>query len=162
VSESTGGAVRRLNVLVGEWTTESTHPALPGTVVHGEATFEWFEGETFLIWRERADHPDFPDAISIIGDTNGLQIHSFDSRGVYRVSDTRVTDEAWEFSMSREQDSATAFAEGAPGFSGRFVGTFEDGGDTIVGRVQLSHDDETWEDDLQVTYRRKLSRRTAD
>jgi hypothetical protein len=81
VSESTEAALRRLSVLVGEWTTESTHPALPGTVVHGQATFEWLEGERFLIWRERADHPDFPDAIVIIGDTDGLQAHSFDSRG---------------------------------------------------------------------------------
>jgi hypothetical protein len=111
VSESTEAARRRLSVLVGEWTTESTHPALPGTVVHGQATFEWLEGERFLIWRERADHPDFPDAIVIIGDTDGLQAHSFDSRGVYRVVETRISDEAWEYLMPREQPSDTAFAE---------------------------------------------------
>jgi hypothetical protein len=78
---------------------------LPGTVVHGEATFEWFEGERFLIWRERADHPDFPDAIVIIGWTDGPQAHSFDSRGVYRIMETRITDEAWEFTSPREQPS---------------------------------------------------------
>jgi hypothetical protein len=139
VSESTEAALRRLSVLVGEWTTESTHPALPGTVVHGQATFEWLEGERFLIWRERADHPDFPDAIAIIGDTDGLQAHSFDSRGVYRVVETRISDEAWEYLMPREQPSDTAFAEGTPGFSGPFVGTFED--------------------DLQTTYRRVSARR---
>jgi hypothetical protein len=76
VSESTEVALRRLSALVGEWTTASTHPAVPGTVVHGRATSEWLEGERFLIWRERADHPDFPDAIAIIGDTDGLQAHS--------------------------------------------------------------------------------------
>jgi hypothetical protein len=37
-----------------------------------------------------------------------------------------------------EQPSDTAFADGTPGFSGRFIGTFENGGNTIVGRVQLS------------------------
>jgi hypothetical protein len=73
VSESTEGALWRWSVLVGEWTTESTHPAVPGTVVHGRATFEWLDGERFLIWRERADHPDFPEAIVIIGDTDGLR-----------------------------------------------------------------------------------------
>jgi hypothetical protein len=154
MSESSEAALRKLNALVGEWTTESTHPAVPDTVVHGQATFEWLEGERFLIWRERADHPEFPDAIVIIGDTDGLRAHSFDSRGVYRVVETRITDEAWEYSMPREQPSDTAFAEGTPGFSGRFVGTFEDGGSTIVGRVQLSYDDESWQDDLMTTYRR--------
>lgn len=39
MSELADAALRRLGVLVGEWTTESTHRALPGTVVHGVATF---------------------------------------------------------------------------------------------------------------------------
>jgi hypothetical protein len=157
VSESTEAELRRLTVLLGEWATEATHPAMPGTVVHGRATFEWLEGERFLIWRESADHPDFPDAIVIIGHTDGLQAHSFDSRGVYRVLETRISDEAWEFLLHREQPSGTAFAEGAAGFSGRFVGTFADGGNTIIGRFQLSYDDETWQDDLERTYRRTRS-----
>jgi hypothetical protein len=158
MSESTETALRRLGVLVGQWTTESTHPALPDTVVHGQATFEWLEGERFLIWRESADHPDFPAAIVIIGFTDGLTAHSFDSRGVSRVMETRISEEAWEFFMPREQPSDTAFAEGTPGFAGRFVGTFEDGGNTIAGRVQLSYDDENWQDDLQTTYRRVAAR----
>jgi len=150
----TEAAVRRFGALVGEWTTESTHPALPGAVVHGQATFEWLEGERFLIWRERADHPDFPDAIVIIGWTDGLRAHSFDSRGVYRVVETRISDGAWEFVLPREQPSDSAFAEGTPGFAGRFVGTFEDDGNTIAGRFQLSYDGENWQDDLVTTYRR--------
>lgn len=154
MAESTNDAMRRFSILVGEWTTESTHPALPDTVVHGRATFEWLAGERFLIWREHADHPEFPDAIVIIGDTDGLHAHSFDSRGSYRVVETRISDETWEYLMPREQPSDTAFAEGSSGFSGRFVGTFEDGDNTIAGRVQLSYDDENWEDDLQTTYRR--------
>jgi hypothetical protein len=158
VNESTEGALRQLGVLVGEWTTESTHPAVQGTV-HGHAMFEWLEGEQFLIWREHADHPEFPDSIAIIGHTDGLKTHSFDSRGVYRVLETRISDEAWEFFMPREQPSDTAFAEGSPGFSGRFVGSFEDGGNTIVGRFQLSYDDENWQDDLQTTYERVSPRR---
>ena len=157
-STETEAALRRFGALVGGWTTESTHPALPGTVVHGQATFEWLEGERFLIWRERADHPDFPDAIVIIGWTDGLQAHSFDSRGVYRVVETRISDEAWEYRLPREQPSDTAFAEGTPGFAGRFVGTFEDGGDTITRLVQLSYDDENWQDDLVTTYRRLSAR----
>lgn len=159
MSEPKEDVLRRLDTLVGEWTTESTHPAVSDTIVHGQASFEWFEGKKFLIWREQADHPDFPDSIAIIGVTDGLQTHSFDSRGVYRMIETRISDEAWEFFMPREQPSDTAFAEGSPGFAIRFVGTFEDDGNTIVGLAQLSHDDEKWEDDLQTTYRRVASRR---
>src|SRR5438876_4913997 len=58
--------------LVGRWATEATHPGLPGAVVRGSSEIEWFEGERFLIYRSRYDHPDIPDSISIIGDTDGL------------------------------------------------------------------------------------------
>jgi len=44
----------------------------------------------------------------------------------------------------------------APGFSQRFTGTFADGGDAIVGRWQLCRDDVHWDDDLQITYRRRV------
>ncbi len=30
---------------MGTWTTEGTHPAVPGVVVRGTATIEWLEGE---------------------------------------------------------------------------------------------------------------------
>jgi hypothetical protein len=56
-----------LAALVGEWETEATHQALPGTVIHGRATFEWLEGCSFLIWRAHYDHPDIPDCIAILG-----------------------------------------------------------------------------------------------
>jgi hypothetical protein len=51
---STDATLGRLGALVGEWTTESTHPALPGTVVvHGRASFEWRVDD----WRvARDDH----------------------------------------------------------------------------------------------------------
>ena len=79
--------------------------------------------------------------------------------GINKGSSTLDHIEAWEYFMPREQPSDTAFADGTPGFSGRFVGTFEDGGNTIVGRVQLSYDDESWQDDLQTTYHRMSARR---
>jgi hypothetical protein len=70
--------------LVGQWTTEATHPARPGTVILGSSQVEWLEGERFLIYRTYYDHPDFPDAISIIGNTDGFQMHYFDTRGQLR------------------------------------------------------------------------------
>jgi hypothetical protein len=128
--------------LVGTWTTDATHPALPGTTFGGTADVRWLEGERFLIWRSHSDHPDFPDSISIIGDTDGLQWHYFDSRGVHRIYEFRVTDDGWE--MARD----------APEFSQRMTVTFEDDDDTMAGLAKLSVDDDTWQDDLQIAYRR--------
>lgn len=147
--------MQRLDRLVGDWTTEATHPAMPGVVVHGTAKVEWLEGERFLIHRARTDHADFPDSISILGSTDQdragkdgkaaesshLTMHYFDSRGVSRVYDASVEAE-WRWWRT------------APGFSQRFVGTFKDGGDTIVGVSQVCEDDVQWKDDLAITYRR--------
>jgi hypothetical protein len=136
-------ALESLNALVGAWTIEMTHPAFPGTVVAGRASFEWLEGERFLIQRSQADHPDFPDSISIVGAMDdGLSMHYFDSRGVHRV---------YRLSMS---EGVLRIWRDAPGFSQRFTGTLADGGDTIAGLWQLSRDDSTWDDDLEITYRR--------
>jgi hypothetical protein len=43
--------------LVGEWTTEATHPVYPSTVVQGKATVEWLEGK-----RATLDDPHDPTA----------------------------------------------------------------------------------------------------
>lgn len=154
-------ALRQLARLLGEWTTEATHPMMPGVVVHGTARGEWLEGERFLLFRARTDHPQFPDSICVIGyvdddrvdqrthelPANGrprrLVMHYYDSRGVFRVQDTSVDDGAWRWERI------------VPGFSQRFVGTFEDGGDRIVGRSTLREDDVHWKDDLVITYTRR-------
>ena len=146
MDDSRHASLRAFGALVGDWTTEATHPMVPSTVVHGDTTFEWLEGEKFLIVRARSDHPDFPDFISVIGDTDGMRMHYFDTRGVYRIYEVRAGEEVLEFSRDE------------PGFSQRFTGTFEDGGKTISGLWKLSRDDETWDDDLQITYRRTAAR----
>ena len=150
----------QLDRLVGAWTTEATHPAMPGVVVHGTTDIEWLEGGKFLMLRARTDHPDFPDALSIIGhmerdrvndakgeasavDASPLSMYYFDSRGVFRVYETRIADTSWEFWRD------------AAGFSQRFTGRFSDGGDTIIGQSQLRRDDVHWSDDLAITYRRR-------
>lgn len=153
-------ALKPLGRLVGTWATEATHPAFPGVIVRGTVAIEWLEGERFLIQRSRTDHPDFPDAISIIGFTDRdrveagagsdpastesrLTMHYYDSRGVFRLFDVSADDASFRFLRI------------APGFSQRFTGTFADGGDTIHGVSQLSRDDVHWDDDLQITYRRR-------
>ena len=155
---TTEPSLEPLDQLVGTWTTEATHPALPGVVVHGTVIVEWLEGERFLIHRARTDHPDFPDSISIIGFTDQdraaktpappqgkprLTMNYFDSRGVSRVYETSVDKGSWRIWRN------------APGMSQRFTGTFTDAGDAISGRFQLCEDDVHWTDDLQITYRRR-------
>jgi hypothetical protein len=149
-----------LTRLIGSWTTEATHRAMPGVVVHGTADISWLEGKRFLIVRSHTDHPDFPDSISIIGVMDrdraedprntglksaepSLRMHYFDSRGVFRVLDATIDDKVWTLSRS------------APGFSQRFTGTIASDGRTIDGLWTLCEDDMNWKDDLQMIYRRQ-------
>lgn len=141
--------------LIGGWTTEATHPYLPGTVILGSSEIEWLEGERFLIYRSSYDYPDIPDAIAIIGDTDGLHMHYFDTRGVHRIYDVEVTDEGWDISMDRDAP-VSSFASPDDRFSQRMRFTFADDERSIEGRGKLSHDNVTWEDDLQITYRRTV------
>lgn len=153
-------ALTLLNRFVGTWTTEATHPAMPGTIVRGTAILEWLEGERFLIQRSSTDHPDFPDSIAIIGDTDSdrvkagarsvessaatyaLHMHYYDSRGVFRDYAARV------------DDAALYFERLAPGFSQRYTGKLVDGGNTIDGLWHSCEDERSWHDDLKIVYRR--------
>jgi len=136
--------------LVGRWTGEATHPYLPGALIRGSMEVELLVGERFLVQRTTYDHPDVPDAVSVLGETEGLHMHYFDSRGVHRVYELGVTDDGWELAMDRDAP-AGAFAT-AP-FSQRMRFVFE-GDDRIAGHGRLSEDGVTWEDDLQIAYRR--------
>jgi hypothetical protein len=139
--------------LVGDWITEATHPLMPGVVIGGTACFEWLDGEKFLILRSHNDHPDIPDGLSIIGDTDGLHMHYFDARGVFRLYEFTVVDGGWATAMGRD-DPAGSFASADAPFSQRMTYRFENADQTIIAKGQLSHDDVTWEDDLQGVYRR--------
>jgi hypothetical protein len=143
LSSVCGSRARALQYADRRWTIEATRPAYPSVVVGGSSTFEWLEGEQFVIQRSRADHPDFLDSISVIGPVEErLSMHYYDSRGVHRV---------YSLEMS---DGVLRIARDAPGFSQRFEAKLADGGDTLAGVWQLSRDDATWDDDLEITYRR--------
>jgi hypothetical protein len=139
--------------LVGSWSTDATHPAMPGTIIFGSSQFEWLDGKQFLIYRTHYDHPDFPDAISIIGDTDRLQMHYFDSRGVHRLFQLTVSEEGWAIAMGRHS-TARSFASGDSPFAQRMTYTFEDADKKMSGKGQLSHDDVNWDDDLEIAYHR--------
>jgi len=132
-----------LDAFVGEWSTEAVHRLLPDTVVTGRMSYTWLEGERFLLQRATMDHPDFPDALGVLGFTDDeLTAHYFDSRGVFRVYRVAVEDDALR--MWRDE----------PGFSQRMVARLSEDGSTITATAQLSQDDASWEDDLSVTYTR--------
>jgi len=132
---------------IGKWETEGAHPMLPGEAIHGTSSFEWLDGRQFVIWRSHYDHSEIPDAVSIIGVTDGqLSMHYFDQRGVYRVYAVSLDQDTWRF----WRDAAP------PDLSQRFSGAFSDDGNTITGRGQLSRDGKTWEGDLDLDYHRVL------
>ena len=138
-----GRQLELLRALTGSWSTEGAHPLLPGAAIHGEATFEWLDGDRFLIGRTHYDHPEIPDALTVTGVVDDrLSMQYFDSRGVHRDYSVRMAPGTWSFWRA------------GPDFSQRFTGTFSDNGNTITGRGQLSRDGANWDDDLALTYRR--------
>ena len=72
-------------------------------------------------------------------DQDGLRMHYFDTRGVHRIYDVRVTDEGWETAMNRDAPT-TSFASADERFSQRMSFTFEDDDRTMRGKGKLSHD----------------------
>jgi hypothetical protein len=142
---SEGPGLKGWNRFIGRWEAEGAHPMLPDEPIRGTSTFEWLGGQRFVIWRSHCDHPQIPDAITIIGVTEGqLSMHYFDERGVYRVYAASLDHDTWRYWRD-----ATA-----PDLSQRFTGTFSDDGNTITGHGQLSRDGTTWEDDLALNYNR--------
>jgi hypothetical protein len=137
-----------LDGLVGEWTMGSSLAPDGGDAPRAVTTFEWLPGRRFLVQRWEIDVPEAPDGIAIIGfDTEDgpLVQHYFDSRGVARVYMMTFADGRWTLERIAP----------APDFSQRFTGTFGDGGETIDGVWEISHDrGVTWATDFTLTYTR--------
>jgi hypothetical protein len=118
---------------------------LPGEAIRGTSSFDWLEGRRFLIWRSHYDHAQLPDAMTVVGVTNGqLSMHYFDQRGVYRIYATSFDQRTWRY----WRDAS------APDFSQRFTATLSEDGNTITGRGQLPRDGTIWEEDLALDFRR--------
>lgn len=142
----------RLNVLVGTWQMEATFQAGyfgPGapevTNRDGTTTFEWLQGEFFLVQRFANDHPAAPSGIAIIGvagEREPFTQHYYDSRGVGRVYFTSLEDRVWK--VWRE----------APGFWQRYKGALSEDGSRIDGAWEGSVDGSNWRHDFDLTYTR--------
>lgn len=137
-------ALEPFDALIGTWDTEAVHRLLPEVTVPGAVTFEWLEGERYLIQRSRNEHELFPDAICVIGAPetgDGLVLEYFDSRGVRRTYGVSLDDGVWRIWRD------------APGFDQRFAA--EIAPDRFAGVYQLAETPGDWQDDLKVTYRRR-------
>jgi hypothetical protein len=137
-----------LEPFIGRWRMVPGVVQDPDDAPPALTTFEWLEGGSFLIQRWHVDHPDAPDGIAVIGAdpaTGGYLQHYFDSRGVSRVYDMGFADDVWTLRR----------IAGPPDFSQRFTARFGDGGGTLTGTWEISHDGgSTWSPDFDLTYTR--------
>jgi hypothetical protein len=138
-------AMERLSPFVGEWTVEVGFA--PGMTV--PTVFEWILGGRFLAQRTDVPDPSAPDSMIVVGaddDGGGYTQHYFDSRGIARLYAMTFDGEVW--TLRREKPDFTPLS-----FSQRFTGRFGDGGRTIRGAAENSHDGgATWELDFEITY----------
>lgn len=138
-------ALEPFRVLIGNWQTSGTHLLLPDTILYGRTSIEWMEGGAYLMIRSAIDDPRFPVGIAIVGsdDTEAsYYMLTFDERGVSRKYEMILRDNVWKWWRN------------VPGFAQRYEGTIVDGGNTIIGKGELSKDGVSWQKDLDLTYTR--------
>jgi hypothetical protein len=137
-------ALERLDVLVGKWTMEAGPAGGPPFPGEAAVTFEWLTERTFLI--ERWVVPEAFDGIAIIGageQPDSFRRHYFDARGEHRIYEMTLDEGVWK----QWRDAPDPFPQ-------RFSATFADDGQTISGRWEKARDGVTWEDDINVVYRK--------
>jgi hypothetical protein len=140
-----------LDAFLGTWEIEATFgagyfgPDSPSvTQGAGRTSFEWLDGRYFLIQRFEVENPHAPNGMAVIGlgdSPDGLVQHYFDSRGIARQYQMRVTEGVWKLWRA------------APEFHQRFTGTFSDDGATISGAWEMAEDGVHWHHDFDLTYR---------
>jgi hypothetical protein len=149
---SAASAFHQLDALLGEWVWEASIAGVP--TAHGEASFEWLEGDGFLVQRADGEpaptappewtvNSPFPTAAVIaFDDVTGMFSYAYaDARGVRRVYEMKLTGGCWEIS-----------GQAGPEFYQRFRGTFSTDEQSIAGRWERSGDNSNWEIDFDITY----------
>jgi hypothetical protein len=138
-----------LEPLVGEWEVQATFPGAEPTGFGGWATFEWILDGAFLAERSGADHPAAPDGYCVYApEGDGFRQHYFDSRGVIRLYAMTFREGQW--TLLREAADFTPLD-----FEQRYVGRFEDGGNTIRRQWEIKEPGEDWRMDFELIYRRR-------
>jgi hypothetical protein len=137
--------LRRLDVLVGEWTLEATWANGERWPGGGRVTFEWHPSGAHLVERGSADLPEAPDNTSIIGCDGAkgtfFQLYS-DERGVCRVYEMSIGEGEWKL-----------WRDGEP-FAQRFRATISADGSTMTGRWEIAEGSADFVTDFDLVYRR--------
>ncbi|UUU19335.1 hypothetical protein [Streptomyces sp. DSM 40750] len=143
-------ALRRLDVLVGEWVVEADFAGGEAVPV-GRSVFEWTLDGQFLVQQTEAPDP-VPDSTAIVSvapGTGAYTQHYFDSRGVVRTYAMTFDGGEWRLLRERADFSPLDFRQ-------RFTGRIEDDGNTVRGAWELAKDGSgQWERDFALTYRRR-------
>jgi hypothetical protein len=133
-----------LQAFVGKWHTEGNQhggPLGPQASFVAVETFEWLEGGHFLVHRLEGRFGEQPAAcVEIIGRSgDGLSASTFyndGKTGTWKLSETGGT---WTMTGESPQRS------GGPPLKLRCTATFEDLGNSLVGKWEQSSDGERWE-----------------
>jgi hypothetical protein len=116
----------------------------------GHSTFEWILGGQFLLQRTEFSVPGPPEGAMIVGldpEGKGFVQHYFDSRGIARIYQMRLTGGVWV--LQRDTPDFTPLE-----FRQRFVGNFSDDGGSIAGRWERSRNGTDWDHDFELHYQR--------
>ena len=144
--------MKELEPLIGEWTLEAIPPGGEPWPGEARATIEWHDSGAHIVERSTVEMPEAPNGIKIMGcdAANGTyyQLYS-DDRGVCRVYEMSIGDGEWKL-----------WRQGEP-FAQRFSATFEDDGNTILGRWETGLDNGEYETDFELIYRRAAARDDA-
>ncbi len=141
-------SLKQFEILLGEWTMVGTHPAFQAAA-RGHASFEWLKEDALLVWHFNWEEPGPPNATCVIGhdDADSADTCTMlyaDERGVARIYQMRLDGGVWK--MWRD----------SPGFSQRTTATFSADRHTISAHGELSRDNASWEQDLDVTYTKTI------
>jgi hypothetical protein len=141
-------ALKRLDVLVGEWVVEAEFPGLE--VPPGRSVFEWTLDGQFLVQRTEAPNP-APDSMAVIAadpETGAYTYHYYDTRGVVRTYAMSFADGMWQLLRETPDFSPLDFRQ-------RYTGQVGGDGDTIRGVWEKwTQESAGWERDFPLSYRR--------
>ncbi len=131
-----------LALLVGDWEMELSNATFlphPADTVRRQVSFEWIEDGAFLVQRLGTD------ALWLISRDEEQPLYKafyYDARAVSRVYEMSFADQVW----TMWRDSAQ--------FSQRFTGRVSADERTITAQWTKRIDQQEWEHDFDVTYRR--------
>jgi hypothetical protein len=139
--------LKDLAFLVGDWEMELSNAAFlrpPADTVRGQVSCEWIENGAFLLMRMGMGMG--ADALWLMGRDEAQPLYKvfyFDARAVSRVYEMSFADQQW--TMWRDSER----------FSQRFTGRLSADGRIITAEWTKRSDQQEWEHDFDVTYRRR-------